>query len=304
MTSAPAQHGVLVYDRDEAFAEPSAAFLEGGVTDGEVVLAVVDPARRQMLGDALGNATAGVTFLDRDSQYTRPEAAIAAYDARLRRTLRDGAPSVRLYGELPQCTTAEEWDRWIAYDAILNRAFEGRPVSIMCGYDARVLPAWVIEGARRAHPEIRADAWERNPRYDDPAELVRSLTPEPRPPPDLTPLVVNGDPRALRVQLTQAMAAAGLAGERAHGMLLAASEVFANAGRHGGGADMVRVGSASGRFVCEISDRGPGLDDPMVGYLPPAPSATAAAGLWVARQLTERLELLGSSAGLTARLWI
>jgi anti-sigma regulatory factor (Ser/Thr protein kinase) len=304
VTSAPAQHGVLVYDSDEAFAEPTAAFLEDGVTDGEGVLAVVDPARRQMLGDALGDTAARVTFLDRDSQYTRPEDAIAAYDARLRRALRDGAPSVRLYGELPQCTTAEEWDRWIAYEAILNRAFEGRPVSIMCGYDTRVLPAQVIEGARRAHPEIRADAWERNPRYDDPAELVRSLTPEPRPPPDLTPLVINGDPRALRAQLTQAMAAAGIAGERAHGMLLAAGEVFANAGRHGGGADMVRVGSAGGRFVCEISDRGPGLDDPMVGYLPPGPSATAAAGLWVARQLTERLELLGSGAGLTARLWI
>jgi anti-sigma regulatory factor (Ser/Thr protein kinase) len=304
VTSAPAHHGVLVYDSDEAFAEPTAAFLEGGTTDGEGVVAVVDPAQRQMLDDALGDATAHVTFLDRDSQYTRPEAAIAAYDAMLRRTLRDGAPSVRLYGELPPCTTTEEWDGWIAYDAILNRAFEGQPVSIMCGYDTRALPARVIDGARRTHPEIRADAWERNPRYDDPAEVVRSLTPESRPTPDLTPLVINGDPRALRAQLTQALAAAGFAGERAHGMLLAASEVFANARRHGGGAEMLRVGSASGRFVCEISDRGPGLDDPMVGYLPPGPTATAGAGLWVARQLTERLELLGSGAGLTARLWI
>jgi anti-sigma regulatory factor (Ser/Thr protein kinase) len=174
----------------------------------------------------------------------------------------------------------------------------------MCGYDARALPARVIDGARSAHPEIRADAWERNPLYDDPAEVVRALTPEPRPPPELTPLVVNGDLRGLRAQLTQALAAAGFAGERAHGMVLAASEVFVNARRHGGGADMLRVGSAAGRFVCEISDHGPGLDDPTVGYIPPGPTATAAAGLWVARQLIERLELLGSDAGLTVRLWI
>ena len=53
-------------------------------------------------------------------------------------------------------------------------------------------------------------------------------------------------------------------------MLLATNEVFANARRHGGGADMLRAGSAGGRFVCEISDRGPGLDDPTAGYLPPA----------------------------------
>ena len=88
-------------------------------------MAVIDPAQRHLLDDALGDATARVTFLDRDSQYTRPEAAIAAYDAMLRRTLRDGAPSVRLYGELPACTTTEEWDRWIAYDALLNRRLRG-----------------------------------------------------------------------------------------------------------------------------------------------------------------------------------
>ena len=106
MSSAPAHHGVLVYDSDEAFAAPTAAFLEGGVTSGESVVAVVDPAQRQMLDDALGDATAHVTFLDRDSLYTRPEAALAAYDAMLRRTLIDGAPSVRLYGELAPCTTS------------------------------------------------------------------------------------------------------------------------------------------------------------------------------------------------------
>jgi anti-sigma regulatory factor (Ser/Thr protein kinase) len=302
--SAPVHHGVLVYEGDDAFAAPTAAFLAGGVADREGVVAVVDSAKRELLVEALGDAAAQVTFLDRDSQYTRPEAALAAYDAMLRRTVRDGAASVRLYGELPSCSTSEEWDRWIAYDAILNRAFARQPVSIMCGYDTRALPAWVVDAARRAHPEIRAETWEANPHYDDPAEIVRSRTPQPMPAPDLTPLAAEGDPHALRTHLRQAMAAAGVADERAQRMLLAASEVFANARRHGGGADTLRVGSAGGRFVCEISDRGPGLDDPLIGYLPPGPSADARAGLWVARQLTERLELLGSDDGLTARLWI
>jgi anti-sigma regulatory factor (Ser/Thr protein kinase) len=87
-------------------------------------------------------------------------------------------------------------------------------------------------------------------------------------------------------------------------MLLAANELFANARRHGGGADMLRVGSAGGRFVCEISDRGPGPDDPMVGYLPPARPPPPVPACGSPRQLTERLELLGSGAGLTARLRI
>jgi anti-sigma regulatory factor (Ser/Thr protein kinase) len=64
----------------------------------------------------------------------------------------------------------------------------------------------------------------------------------------------------------------------------------------------VRLGQADGRFVCEIADHGPGLDDPLAGYLPPRPGRGA--GLWVARQLTRRLEMLSSERGLTTRLWI
>ena len=82
-------------------------------------------------------------------------------------------------------------------------------------------------------------------------------------------------------------------------MLLAASEIASNALRHGRGIEDIRVGHVQGRFVCEIIDRGPGFDDPAAGYL--APRAGAGRGLWVARQLTWRLELFGSPRGFTAR---
>jgi hypothetical protein len=45
-----------------------------------------------------------------------------------------------------------------------------------------------------------------------------------------------------------------------------------------------------GRFVCEIVDRGNGFDDPGAGYL--APRNRVGTGLWVARQLTWRIEVL------------
>jgi hypothetical protein len=53
----------------------------------------------------------------------------------------------------------------------------------------------------------------------------------------------------------------------------------------------------------EISDHGPGLDDPLAGYLPPHPGHARGAGLWVARQMTRRLAMTSSSRGLTTRLW-
>jgi hypothetical protein len=66
----------------------------------------------------------------------------------------------------------------------------------------------------------------------------------------------------------------------------------------------VRVGWVDGHFVCELSDRGEGLDDPLAGFVPPRPGAADGAGLWVARQLASRLELLTTQGGgLTTRVW-
>jgi anti-sigma regulatory factor (Ser/Thr protein kinase) len=85
-------------------------------------------------------------------------------------------------------------------------------------------------------------------------------------------------------------------------MLVAGTEVAANAIRHGAGIEEVRVGRADGRFVCEIVDRGSGFDDPVAGYL--APRDGAGTGLWVARQLTWRLESFDTPSGFTVRIWL
>ena len=75
-------------------------------------------------------------------------------------------------------------------------------------------------------------------------------------------------------------------------MLLAATEIATNAIQHRGGVAEVRVGRFKGRFVCEIVDRGSGFDDPGAGYL--APRKGVGSGLWVARQLTWRIEFFSS----------
>jgi anti-sigma regulatory factor (Ser/Thr protein kinase) len=86
-------------------------------------------------------------------------------------------------------------------------------------------------------------------------------------------------------------------------MLVAAREVLSNAERYGNGVRSLRVGTVEGRFVCEVTDAGGGLDDPLAGYVPPRPLGADPAGLWIARQLTSRLELHSADDGLTVRLW-
>ena len=81
-------------------------------------------------------------------------------------------------------------------------------------------------------------------------------------------------------------------------------EILANAERHGGGVRQLRAGRVGGQFVLEIADRRGGLDDPLAGYLPPKPDAASGVGLWVARQVTQRLDVIPGADGLTVRLSI
>jgi anti-sigma regulatory factor (Ser/Thr protein kinase) len=75
--------------------------------------------------------------------------------------------------------------------------------------------------------------------------------------------------RAFRERLAYALAAEKVPEAKALDMLVAGTEISANADRHGGGVEEVRVGRAKGRFVCEIIDRGGGFDDPTAGYFAP-----------------------------------
>ncbi len=64
--------------------------------------------------------------------------------------------------------------------------------------------------------------------------------------------------------------------------------------------------SASDRRVADSSARSstaaPGFDDHAAGYL--APREGVGSGLWVARQLTWRIEFFQSPRGFTARIWL
>jgi anti-sigma regulatory factor (Ser/Thr protein kinase) len=302
--SAGLRHEAFVYDSDHDFVTRMAPFIDAGLADGEATLAVTTQGNWASLRKALGPAAEQVTFADRDSCYVRPARAIAAYETTLRQLLSDGAASVRVIAEVQFGPTPEEWDEWTAYEAIANRALADHPAWIVCPYDARSLPEQVVEGAWRTHPQVLGQAREVSPHFDDPEQVVRALTPDPGPFPELLPLAPRDDLAVMREHLASELAAAEVPEASALNMLLAAKEIVANAWQYAGGPEAVRVGVVDGEFVCEISDAGPGFDDPLAGYLPPRPDQERGAGLWIARQLVSRVELSTPTRGLTVRLWL
>ncbi|MEA2398721.1 MAG: hypothetical protein QOK25_2277, partial [Thermoleophilaceae bacterium] len=225
MASDSARHDLLVYDSDQQYAEALVPFFEAGLDEGDALVAVPGRATEPLLRDALGATSERVAFSACEDWYTRPEAVLAGYDAAVRASLRDGFRGVRVAGEVPFCSSRHEWDSWVLYEAILNRAFADRPVSIMCTYDSRVVPEHMIESARHTHPHVVSDDRQENPDYHDPAAVVRGIAPEPEPLPELHDVLADGDARALRGTLSRELADAGVATDQAEAMVLAASEV-------------------------------------------------------------------------------
>jgi anti-sigma regulatory factor (Ser/Thr protein kinase) len=298
------RHDAFLYDSDASFVAETGAHLDAGLRAGAHAVAVTTQHNLGLLRESLGPHVGSVAYIDRDEWYQHPARVLAGFDRVLRDADAAGAPSVYAIGEVGFGTAPREWARWTAYEATIDRAFAGRRLEVICPYDVRVLPAAVLEGACATHEHIITDARRPSTGYADAADVLRANTPAPEPLPQLRTLPPPADTRGLRELLAAEMTAAGVGCAAARDMLLAAGEIFTNARQHGGGATSLSAGRVGTHFVCEIADKGPGLDDPFAGYLPPAPAQRSGAGLWVARQATSAIELLRPDAGgLTVRLW-
>jgi anti-sigma regulatory factor (Ser/Thr protein kinase) len=297
------QHEALIYHSDDEMVGAVVPYLEAGIASGAPTLAVMNRSNWAMLRDALGPASTQVSYTDCDAFYTRPINAIAAYDATLRSYAAAGHRPARVVGELPWGPTEREWREWTGYEALVNRALAHYDVTVLCAYNARALPSRLVTAAYQTHPHVVDAQREASDLYEYPEELLRALSMPPIDVPDLPPLELCDSVETYRERLSSALAAASMPQARALDMLLAATEVFTNACTHGGGPTSLTAGTVDGWFVCEVSDAGPGLDDLLAGYIPPAQLAGRGSGLWVARQLVSRLEQIPLEPGLKVRLW-
>ena len=216
----------------------------------------------------------------------------------------EGSTSVRVAAENPLGATRSGWDEWISYEAIVNHAFAHRPANILCVYDTNTTPDTVIDAVWRTHPHVAADVDASGAHYHAPADVVATFG---RAPPRellLRSLPLTRDATEFRGLLSAELSAAAAPKAKVVNMLVAASEVLDNAVMHADGPTALRAGLVDGWFVCEIEDRGPGLDDPFAGYVPPETGESPGGAGCGFRQLVSRLELIPGEPGLIVRLWL
>ena len=104
----------------------------------------------------------------------------------------------------------------------------------------------------------------------------------------------------LRHTVAARAGAAGLTGERLDDFVVAVNELLTNAVRHGGGTGHLTLTAEGDSVVCEVSDRGDGLDG--VSRQRPAPDEPGGWGLLLVRELTDTCEIKTGLGGTAVRI--
>ncbi|RKN39922.1 ATP-binding protein [Micromonospora endolithica] len=107
----------------------------------------------------------------------------------------------------------------------------------------------------------------------------------------------------LRHSVTSCAYASGLRGQRLDDFVLAVNELITNAVRHGGGRGSLRLWRQPGRLVCEVADHGHGISAHRLrDRSRPAPETAGGWGLWLARELSDTMDVDTGDAGTLVRI--
>jgi anti-sigma regulatory factor (Ser/Thr protein kinase) len=284
------QHPALFYNGLNEYVTGVGGFLRDGLKAGEPVFASVPPQRLGPLREYLGS--------DADGTRLHDMSVVGRNPGRIMTALTDfaatrGPGRAWLVGEpIWAGRTPAEIREATRHEALINIAFAGIPVTILCPYDVGELPPEILADAERTHPVLWWFGAERpSPAYTDPAVVNADCdTVEPVPDDaDTMPL----SPRTLssvRHWIRELGLTAGLSKDRAVDLVLAVAEAAANAIRHGGGAGIVSAWRRDGELIVEVRDSGR-LTDPLAGRVRPATSASGGRGLWLIHQLCDLVEL-------------
>jgi len=298
-------HTGLVYDGDPAYATEVGSFLREGLERGDRALVMAPPARIALVAAELGADVDLVHFVDEAVAYAPQWNAYRVLVDHLAAT-----PDVRTRVVAEQVLARRAPAELVDYrrlEAAANLVFAGRPVDLLCPYDARTLPDGLLDIALRAHDGLRAGGSVLpNAEFRDPMEELAALASVVQPPVGATTLDCSYQSDVSLVRRTVRVKGArdGLDSEVVDDLELAVSEVLTNALLHGSPPALVHLYEEAGMWVCHVQDGGGLPVDPLAGVVPPDDPSDHGYGLWLARQLVAAVDVGSDVTGTHVRLHV
>ncbi|MFF5207866.1 anti-sigma factor RsbA family regulatory protein [Streptosporangium sp. NPDC000396] len=298
----PFVHPALFYRGVRQYLQATMPFVRGGLAAGEPVAVAVPGQNLKLLRAELGEAASEVHLIDMAEAGRNPGRIIPA----VLRAFADlhSDRRVRIIGEpiWPE-RSAVEYPACVQHEALINFAFEGRNVTILCPYDLDGLDPAVIRDAELTHPHLMDGSGLRFSDDYAPEYIIQEYNRPLPDPPNAVTLAFGGDQLPqVRDFAVEHASRIGLSGERLQDLRLIASELAANSLDYGGGSEVLRVWPEGDQVVMDISDAGH-ITDPLAGRRPADPRQRGSRGLLVTNLLSDLVRVHTVEDGTTIRVY-
>ena len=281
-------HPALLYRTQQEYLDCLLPFISDALEADQSVLVAAPGPNLAVLADGLGPLTAHVVMTDMTDVGRNPSRILGEVLSRFVEKHPD--QPVRMIGEPIWPSRSEvEYPACVQHEVLLNWAFTGQDVTVVCPYHVSQLDPEVIADARRTHPVL----WQNgvlehdNAAYAPEAMLARYNQP------------LSSDSSAVRytarklADLVGARAFAGayaewfgLSADQTADLQLIASELATASLTHVGGTCRLALWRHDGHVVCEARDDGY-LDDPLAGRRTYGNDSDRGRGLYVVNAVAD-----------------
>ena len=302
MEHAGFQHRALIFACADEYLAGTVPFLWAALEAEEPALVVVCRSQAAMLEAELGGDAQWVHFVTMEEVGRNPASIIPLW-----RNFVDenGGGPVRGIGEPTWCgrspAALEECHR---HEALLNLALaEDRLFSLLCPYDAGLLPADALERVAVSHRQVESGgSAEESAEFDPDPDYFAGKLPAPSSRPEMLRFGLT-ELAEVRDRVARAAERTGMGRREVADLVTAASELAANSVMHGGGTGTLRLWRDGGTLLTEVEDRGR-IEAPLVGRLRPGISQEGGRGLWLANQLCDLVQIRSGEGGTVVRLHV
>jgi anti-sigma regulatory factor (Ser/Thr protein kinase) len=298
-------HPALFYQSEQQYLDGLLPFITEGLAADQPVLVAVPGPNLALLREALGPATADIAMADMRDAGRNPGRILggvlsAFADKHAPRSVRIiGEPiwSGRSHAEYPAC---------VQHEALINNAFAGRDLAVLCPYDVTRLDSTAIADAHITHPVL----WQAGlPEQDSVAfaptavweHYNRPLTSGP------TAVTYTVNQLADLGGVRQFTAVYGqwfdLPSHITTDLQLIANELATSGLQQNGAPCQLALWQDDGHLICEVSDNGY-LDDPLAGRRPYRSDTVRGRGLFVVHGLADLVRIYTTAGQTTIHAYL
>jgi anti-sigma regulatory factor (Ser/Thr protein kinase) len=301
-------HEALFYSGTQEYLAGIVPFVLAGLDADEPVLVAVPGGNLDLVTAALGPASRRVRLADMSVAGRNPGRIIGGVLSTFVNV--HAGRRVRVVGEpMWAGRTTTEYTACVQHEALVNLAFVGRRITILCPYDARRLPPAALLDAERTHPALNIGSQRVSSlAYQNPEQLVEGCNvplPEPGRDVDVDVLIFDSavGTHGVRRFLHERAERAGMRPDRIADLRCAVQEVVLNTLVHTSRPGILSTWVEDDQLVCEVQDSG-SIADPLVGRRLPDSCDGYGAGLFLVNGLCDLVLSYRSGAGTTTRMYL